>query len=1356
MIRANWDDFNKKNKDKTKAFEDMCRILFLRENKKTSYDYSYNMNEAGLEFQPIYNKVDKKWYGAQCKYFTSGSSKSKYDQIYKSLSKAFKIYKGKLDVVYIYTNDELKPICTEDEINSESKTSRVKIARESEEKNIEVKWIQSDNILDIIREESNLDLYKIYFLDSREDDFIQDGITIEENTFLQSNEFINLKFENGQTLKDVSDDILSSKFNLILGSAGTGKSIGMKYLYRQLLTQYNNYYKGELEWNENIYIPVFIKLRECTNGNLEELIRERFKDYGLNHIDKINKYFYFFDGLDEISYYDVSKITDFIKRLSEKNNIKGIIVSSRSNSNNLSYFRQEVSWKEYKFDKLKSIDIMNYFKVKGDLKKQEKLNLLSQCNAINQIDDIFSVNLLWENIDKIDKNTSKIDIIELAVRHWINKSININLLPLLNPKKEKIYLICEEISYLMQRNMSLYISINEIQKLLKEKFNLISPNDINMVTEIVIDLFFEYSGNNKYESIAFKHKRFQEFFLYKKLEKEYYDNPKILREINILHDRDFVIEIFLKTSLKRAKENKDIGKYLSLKLLEGYLGEYYINDYKDEIVGSKSIYGYYLEPSYSYSNNFLYLLSTYTNKELDELFSNNNLYLRDAINKDNFIDFIEIYHKLNKEDIFDFMKEKLDIDSIPIKSTNINKFCYYLYHIKGENIYDIHEKIKDKLTLSHDDVKNMDTIAYNKPISKSFIELLLKSEINYLTDLIKDADKYIIELICHTIIKYEYINILFKKDDDFIRFREELIARIDSIHENYYISTLAIYNLLTKRREKEEVLALAFDKANVRNFPKWSDNIELYILLSILKNENPKFSLSEFGLGFKIVKVVYENYDNKNIILQKWIDIIKQYNYIYKDWLNYKHSSILGILIAQLEFDIISLKKFIRELLKYDSVIYMQTVLFEIYKYNRDLLKRILNSGLLDKILLDTLSNDIQEYDIISESVFQLATLYDIIDSSKKYELFITGIENSINRPWYKGDILASSIITYCLYLGYEGYWYSEEELEEKIKQLYNILEKIENSTENSNLMTHLKWLIESCNIDFEINDKLYSVEAWPIYDQEKDKEYENIKFDINNIKSYYKFEAENIPYNSIKFWEDIIDFEFKINPNMSNLYEAFSEINKYKYIGSKYLRYCHIPISILINRSDTKEQVIEYIMQYADIYSMFIMIQVYYINGNIDEGKRYIDFMFKFCEMLVYKPLLYDNKKGLLIENNKINYDEDQWIIDEYKREAILKENDQIRIKWNDFDDRDEFFEEWATNYPDKRAYRYEYKIYNDGKMIKRVSLVWVDGYRALLPIPKLGTNIVKREEYLICRIFNNSIETLNQYMLMSRLIVD
>lgn len=60
MERLNWDNFNIKNRDNTKAFEDMCRVLFLRELKKGAYDYGYNVNEAGLEIQPILNDEDGK------------------------------------------------------------------------------------------------------------------------------------------------------------------------------------------------------------------------------------------------------------------------------------------------------------------------------------------------------------------------------------------------------------------------------------------------------------------------------------------------------------------------------------------------------------------------------------------------------------------------------------------------------------------------------------------------------------------------------------------------------------------------------------------------------------------------------------------------------------------------------------------------------------------------------------------------------------------------------------------------------------------------------------------------------------------------------------------------------------------------------------------------------------------------------------------------------------------------------------------------------------------------------------------------------------------------------------------------
>src|SRR5690554_1483380 len=107
MLNLNFDNFRVKNKNQTKAFEDMCRILFLREHKKYDYNYSYDKNQAGLEIDPICNKSDSKHYGLQVKFFETEDNSAKYKQIEKSLDKAYKYYKN-LDYIYIYTNAELR------------------------------------------------------------------------------------------------------------------------------------------------------------------------------------------------------------------------------------------------------------------------------------------------------------------------------------------------------------------------------------------------------------------------------------------------------------------------------------------------------------------------------------------------------------------------------------------------------------------------------------------------------------------------------------------------------------------------------------------------------------------------------------------------------------------------------------------------------------------------------------------------------------------------------------------------------------------------------------------------------------------------------------------------------------------------------------------------------------------------------------------------------------------------------------------------------------------------------------------------------------------------------------------------
>jgi hypothetical protein len=1352
LVRADWYDFNRKNKDRTKAFEDMCRVLFLRDRKKTAYEYSYNINEAGLEFQPVEDKDEKKWYGAQCKFFISESNDTKYRQVRKSLKKAVKYFKGKLDVIYIYTNAELSHVCTDEEILSGSDTPRIDIARIAKKNNIEIKWLQADNILDMVKESSNLDLYKMYFSDSREWEFIRDAISIEDNTFLQSDEFLNLSFTNGRTVEDLISNLTKDKFAVILGAAGTGKSVAMKKLYKDFSDKFNAFYFEKPKKDECVCIPVFIRLRECINGNIENLIRERLTDYDLSYRNERNKYFYLFDGLDEVPYYDASKILHSIKQLSKRNDVKGLVISSRSDSSNLSYFRQEFLWNEYIFDKLKFNDIEKYFDSKNNDIKKKKLKNLENGKLISEIDDIFSANILWENIEDVDFTTSKIEIIELAIFYWIRTYSKLRELSLLQPKQEKICEICQEISFQMQKKLSYSISLDKAQEIIKQNFGVKSPSDINTIIEALTDLFFEasyYEGTKT--NMSFRHKRFQEFFLYQKIEKEYYDRPEILRELKLFSNRDFMINIFLRTSLKRSELNRNTYKCLSLRLLEGYLGSYYISkEYRDDLIGRNKSY-MYVEPHYSYSNTFLYLLSTYKEQELEFLLSNDNLNIGDAITEENFPDFAEVYHRTNGVDISPFVKQKFSIETVKVNHENIGRLCYYLYNIKNEGMNDIYKKLLSESKLTDSNVKHMDYVANDNKLEHSFIRTSLEFELKYLSTLVENMDIYMLEVLSYNLVEHQYINILLQKTDEAIEFREKLIYRIEDKDEKYYTNTLAIYTLLSDEDKYQEKLKKAFNEANQRNYPSWSRHIELHILLAILQKDNCRYKLSEFELGVEITRIAYNNYHDTRKILDEWLEVIKPYNFIYNGWLRYYHSHMLGVFISKLNFDPLQVKKFLRELLNYESIIYIQTVLFTIYKSNKNLFEKVANKGLLDKILKDTLRDDIDEYNSQSESIFQLAVMYDSVDIDKKYELLIYGIDNSMVRPAYRAEQLVSRALPECLYLAHQSFWYDADIMEKKCHQLYNVLETINKTSDNAGSMEHLKWVIEKCNIESEFLQRyLYNVSAYSPYSDGEIFEYDMDCINIENIEEYYACRVNDAPYKSIQFWRDLVEIEYSLDSKLTKLYDTFSKMNYPSYFGNEFVQYCHFPTAVLYEKEETREAIVQYIINQGGTYGIYNMIRVFFIIGEMNEGIHYIEHLIKFSELLISNSNYVYEKEGNIIEAIR-----GEWNVDESQNEAISNLNPNIKISWNDYDEREAFQEDWATCHPDKSAYRYDYKLFVDGNIRRRFSLVWVDGFRAVLPIPKLGTNIVRREEYLMSKIFNRNIEELNSYMRRSNLIV-
>src|SRR5699024_8542131 len=130
-----------------------------------------------------------------------------------------------------------------------------------------LKWIQKDNILDKVRSRENLDLYNLYFSESRELHFLESNISIEDKTFLISDEYLELNLSKDLCVWNSQDDRVNT-LALLLGSAGSGKSMLMKKNYLELSNDYIDYYLNTKDIDNEIYIPIFIKLKEICNSNL--------------------------------------------------------------------------------------------------------------------------------------------------------------------------------------------------------------------------------------------------------------------------------------------------------------------------------------------------------------------------------------------------------------------------------------------------------------------------------------------------------------------------------------------------------------------------------------------------------------------------------------------------------------------------------------------------------------------------------------------------------------------------------------------------------------------------------------------------------------------------------------------------------------------------------------------------------------------------------------------------------------------------------------------------------------------------------------------------------------------------------
>ncbi len=617
MQKINFQQFKIKNSNYREAFEDLCYHLFCREfkisRKKGIFGY---FAQRGLETEPVL--VNRKWHGFQAKFFDKRLSESKQD-IIESIKEAKDNYRNNLNIIYFYLNKSFSQ-----GKNGGKPDYQKEIEVAAKKNKITIEWIVPSRFEILLNNPSNLDLAQLYFGHGDELGFIRSNCDPTIITFLQSSEYLKLPFK-GAT-EDIKKEMLtnSGKEFLILGHPGSGKTIYMN----KLLVDFGGLDQEDMKRmkqiiDKNHAIPMLVSLRDCVLDSLENIIRNRQKDYEVR--SKEIGFIYIFDGLDELISERADHILSYISLLAKDERTKKIIVSCRSGNHNKYLFKTYFpDAKEYEIDQLGLGYIDRYFSAKNDEKKLNILRNLKKENnqLLKDIKDIFLINLLWSAIEKINKESSTIDLFQKRIDLLLEDpkfKKNIQELNLLDSKAEAIISLNQDISFEFQRHFQHRLTQEEIQNLILKRFPRLNYKDVNEVLTYLCSQFFDSEKVNrlKVHSYIYQHRRYQELFFAQKLKSEYEKDRRILRDLNVLSNREFFEELFLPYLRQEYEKESNLPKLIELNLIDVYLGKHK---------------GYGVdEPYFMNSSGFIPSLALQNDAVLEQLLFDDNLRIKEKI-----------------------------------------------------------------------------------------------------------------------------------------------------------------------------------------------------------------------------------------------------------------------------------------------------------------------------------------------------------------------------------------------------------------------------------------------------------------------------------------------------------------------------------------------------------------------------------------------------------------------------------------------------------------------------------------------------------------------------------------------------
>lgn len=1049
MQSINWSQFGQKAESKQKSFEDLSMFLCCRSLGITKIE-AYQ-NQPGIESEPF--EANGKKHGFQAKFFDTGFD---WNQIKSSIDKAINTY-PELDRIFIYSNkDRTKNL-------KENKKTKIEVELENKakRKGVKLEYITDKEIILKLSSPSNFDLAQLFFGTGDEYGFIKNSTNPNILTLLHSLEYLELPFVDKDKLinNDILSPILASpkKDFLITGHPGSGKSI---FMHRSLQVFGGLDKQSEVEMlrvlTSNEAVPILVNLKNCATDSLENILRGRKTDSKINNQEL--GFIYLFDGLDELNEADADNVLSQIYELNHKTSTKKVIISCRTGNLNKikarTYFSEV---EEYQIANLEETFIDKYFEAKNDASKCLKLEKIKETNSliIRDIKDIFLIKLLWDTIESLDETSTIIDLFSKKIDLLLetpNHRKNIDELNLPNPKEEAIIKLNQDISYEFQKEFQFRFPQDKLQELILRRFERIDYKSANVILNYLADLFFEnsYSGNQeKSISYIYQHRRYQEFFFAQKLKTEYENNPQILRELNVLSNREFFEKLFLKYLRKEYEKENNLPGLIELNLIDVYLG-------KHKGWGADKFY-------YLNSSEFIPCLANQSMEVFNELLEDENLWIKDKLELD--FETIEIFHRNNKKHLLDsqiksfknWFNKTENEHKFNLVYNQFESFLYYKIVLNEEEIEAIFHNL---VRASYETFEaNLRRFRDGKGTAlKSFFHVCLrdrKDELFKLTDLL---DEYEFTVLLDVLRTIEYLPFFIQNSE--IHQKVKTFVRDFSGQFSEKNSFILFYKKFFNLPISSDEISFAkkeFKRIKMERDIDWKVNrTEIdFSLLSFVLEEYSFCKLLKKHEGY--VSRYYREAELYAALFKDFIDLLRQeksIESIARDYIRYVNlydrrrgaETLLQYGITTLWINIFANSKASEQtksmlknrlLMKENNIIRI-TFLLRLNLINQQLFTEIINESELSDFENELLNweEDFQSY---VDRCFELAQMFSSLNPDKAISYIAKGINDGILRHGWRKDPIVDWLLVIALEILWKNNWSLREKLREYTLKVFEL-----------------------------------------------------------------------------------------------------------------------------------------------------------------------------------------------------------------------------------------------------------------------------------------------------------------------------